>query len=117
MIKAIGDKIIVELMRRVATKGGIIIPDSVGEPQGYGIVISLGEDVEGIQLKDVLVFHPRAGMDMLLDKRIFKCLKRDEAYGILDEDQREDLVTMEIGAVSKSEQIIKPAGGGRIVTP
>ena len=118
MIKAIGDKIIVELMRRVQTKGGIIIPDAVGEPQGYGLVQSLGEDVENLKIGDVLVFHPRAGMDMLLGKKILKTLKYEEVYGILDEDQREELVTMEIGAVSEGVQKVRPVpGGGGIIVP
>jgi len=83
MIKAIGDKIIVEQMRRVETKGGIIIPDSAGEPQGYGLVKSIGDEVKNIKIGDVLVFHPRAGMDMLLYKKILKTLKYEEVYGSL----------------------------------
>lgn len=102
-------------MRRVETKGGIIIPEAAGEPQGYGLVASLGEDVKNVKIGDVLVFHPRAGMDMLLDKKLLKTLKYDEVYGILDEDQREGLVTMEIGSVSEETPKVQPAGGGIIV--
>jgi len=39
MIKAISDKIVVEELKRTVTEGGIIIPDSSGDPQGYGKVL------------------------------------------------------------------------------
>jgi co-chaperonin GroES (HSP10) len=118
MIEALTDKIIVEEMRRVESDGGIIIPEMVGEPQCYGKVLSVGPDVgESIKLGDVLVFHPRGGMAVLMEKKILKVVKEDEVYGKLAPEFCKNLVTMEIGAVSEGEQLVKPAGGGRIVRP
>ena len=55
MIKALADKVMVQEMKREKSKGGLIIPDSVQEPQAYGTVLSIGEKVESpIQVGDVV---------------------------------------------------------------
>jgi len=91
MIQAIGDKIIVQFMRATKTKGGLHLPDQVTDPQGYGKVLTVGEEVnENIKVGDFLVFHPRGGMDMLMNKKILKVLKYDEVYGILEDQEIKD---------------------------
>ena len=65
MIKAVGDKIVVEELKRTKTEGGIILPDSSSDPQGYGKVLSFGEDVENLNVGDVIVFHNRGGQASL----------------------------------------------------
>jgi co-chaperonin GroES (HSP10) len=99
-------------MRASKTKGGLLLPDTVKDPQGYGRVISVGEIVsEATDIKegDFLVYHPMAGMDMLMDKRILKVLKYEELYGILQDDSiKESLDVMQIGANSEGTPIIQP---------
>lgn len=112
MINAIGDKIIIEYMREAQTETGILLPDTSQDPQGYGRVLSVGNEVEHIKEGDVLVFHTRAGMDFILDKKIQKCLKYEEVYGILNDKGLENrLETLEFAGKSEGSTLVKPAGG------
>lgn len=83
MIEAIGDKVIVQVLKRSKSTGGLILPDTAQDPQAYGKVISVGPDVEGIKEGDILVMHLRGGMDVVMDKFLLKVLKADEIYGHL----------------------------------
>lgn len=109
MIQAVGDKIIAEIMRATKTISGLLLPES-SDPQGYGRVVSCGEGVpENIVPGTILVFHLRAGMDMLMNKRILKVLKYDELYGILeDKDIEGTLEVMKIGGSSEGQQLVQP---------
>lgn len=109
MIQAVADKIVVEFMRVTKTTSGLVLPESA-DPQGYGRVISVGELIENIKDGDYLVFHPRAGMDIVMNKTILKVLKYDELYGILrDNEIKDTLEVMKIGGSTEGQSIIKPA--------
>lgn len=115
MIKALSDKIIVEFLKREITKGGIIVPEqAIIDPQGYGKVLSVGEEVTTIKVGDFIVCHPMGGMDMVFDKKIFKVLKYEEIYGILEDkeitDQFEPLRLVVKPKVEEAS-IITPTGG------
>lgn len=117
MLEAVTDKIVVEEMRRVKSEGGIIIPEMVNEPQRYGKVVSIGPDVEGMKIGDVIVCHPREMQTVLLEKKIYGVVRHEGIYGKLDEESCKELVTMEISGVSEGEKLVKPVGGGQIVRP
>lgn len=88
MVKAVADKIIVLLMKKNVTKGGIVVPENaMTEPQAYGKVLSVGEDVKSISEGETLTFHPGAGMDMVFGTLIYKVLKYEEIYGIIDDKE------------------------------
>lgn len=89
MIKAVEDKIVVEVLRREVTAGGIILPDGVQDPQSYGRVLSVGDKAadKGIQVGDILVCHVRGGMDSVIGYKLLKILKLDEVYGILEDEE------------------------------
>jgi co-chaperonin GroES (HSP10) len=107
MIKAVADKIIVQFMRATKTKGGLILPDTVTDPQGYGKVLSVGEDVNNVEVGEFLVFHPRAGMDMLINKQILKVLKYDELYGKLeDQEIKDSLSPLTVG--NPEQKLVQP---------
>lgn len=99
-------------MRATKTASGLVLPESA-DPQGYGKVLSCGDLVtEGTDIKegDYLVFHPRAGMDIVMDKRILKVLKFEELYGILKHEETiETLEPMVLGGTTEGQQIIQPA--------
>jgi co-chaperonin GroES (HSP10) len=99
-------------MRANKTAGGLILPENAKDSQGYGRVISAGELVtEGTDIKegDYLVYHPMAGMDMLMDKRILKVLKYEELYGILQDDGiKETLEPVIYGGTSEGQTLIQP---------
>lgn len=102
MIKAIVDKVVVQLMRREVSKGGIIMPESVQEPQSFGTVMSVGEKVEApIKEGDVLVFHNNAGMAMVVEGKVMKCIMEAELYGIVSD--KEILDTLELCEVKQAD--------------
>lgn len=98
-------------MRATKTSSGLLLPNS-SDPQGYGRVITVGElIVEGTNIKEgiILVFHPGAGMDMLMESRILKVLKYEELYGILtNEEVIKTLETLKLGGMSESTPLIQP---------
>ena len=97
-------------MKATVTKSGLLLPDNTAEPQSYGRILTLGEDVvDTISVGTCLVFHPHAGMDMLMDKRVLKVLKYDELYGILDDKEIEEgLEVIVIGAPTAESRIVSP---------
>ena len=95
MIKAIGDKIVVQEMKREKSKGGLIIPDAVQEPQSFGRVVSIGDAVEApIELDQVLVFHNNGGMAMMIEGKFYRVLMEGEVYGIVESDEIIDQLSM-----------------------
>lgn len=115
MIQALGDKIIVEVLKITKTESGLIIPDTVQSPQGYGRVLSSGEQVENIKDGDVLMFHIMAGMDIVAEKKVLKCLKYEELYGVLDD--KELVSKMEPIVIGAPSVIAKPKTGGIVIAP
>jgi co-chaperonin GroES (HSP10) len=107
MIEAIEDKVIVQVLKRSKSSGGIILPETVQDPQAYGKVLSVGLKVEGINKGDILVMHPRGGMDVVIGKSLLKVLKVDEIYGFLiDEKTRESLDEFTLEAPKEDSKII-----------
>ena len=115
MIKATSDKVIVEFLKREITKGGIIVPEqAIIDPQGYGKVLSVGEEVTTIEIGEYIVFHPMGGMDMVFEKKLFKVLKYDEVYGIIeDKELISQFEPLHLVAKPQMEKpsIVTPAGG------
>lgn len=87
ILQGVKDKIIVEILEKEnKSEGGIFLPETAQlEPQMYGKVISIGEDVGEISVDDVLAFNERAGMDLTFEQKKMKCIKEDEVYAILKE--------------------------------
>ena len=117
MIEALGDMIIVRLLRRNQTTGGIVLPSNSADPQGYGEIISIGPEIptfeepeKNIKEGDKIVFHIRAGMDMVMEKEILRCLKYNEVYGILtNDDFNDNLEEMTLGGTTEGTPLIQAA--------
>ena len=85
-IKAINNIIVVEevVKEEETTDGGILIPSTVKmEPQKYGKVLSVGEQVTNVKVGDIIVFHQAGGQALYMNGVIQRVLKNDEVYGIL----------------------------------
>ena len=110
MIKAINDHVVVEELKRTKTKGGIILPDKAEDPQGYGKVLSVGEEVKNTKEGDIIVFHNRGGQAALIGNKFLRILKNNEIYGILEDKQTlEVLVHLHIASEEKeTSNIIQP---------
>jgi len=110
MIKAVGDKILLEDMRASKTKGGLHLPDNSSDPQSYGKVISVGEKIKNIKPGDILVYHPRAGMALLIERRLLRIVKYEELYGILEsEEVKETLEVIVFGGHTEGQTIVQAA--------
>ena len=109
MIQAINDKIVVDVLMPTKTKGGLILPTNRVDPQSYGKVVSVGDEITNISVGDIIVFHPNSGMAMLMKDKLMKVLGKPEIYGILlDEEVKETLETLTVGG----SQIVKPEPPG-----
>lgn len=95
MIDAKKDKIVTEVLIKGKTSGGLILPEVASEPQGYGRIISCGEDVTSFAEGDVIVHHPNGGMLVVLENKMLRVLKEEEVYGILTD---EDIISTLTGA-------------------
>ena len=85
-IQAINDMIIVEelIKQEETTDSGIIMPSTVKmEPQKYGKVLSVGEEVKNVKVGDVIVFHQAGGQALYMEGVIQRVLKNNEVYGII----------------------------------
>jgi len=88
MVKAVGDNVIVRVLVRDRTTSGIVIPTNVQEPQSYGRVLSVGENVKHVSVKegDIIVCHLNAGQLMVFDNEILRVVKDGEIYGVLEDE-------------------------------
>lgn len=116
MVEAIKDKVIVKLMKRVHD-GNIVVPDSaVMDPQLYGEVLSVGEEVgEAVKKGEVVVFHPSGGQAIVLKEQVLSVVKIEEVYGKLtDKDTLRCLKSLKIGKQEEEGRIVQPNTGGII---
>jgi co-chaperonin GroES (HSP10) len=110
--------VVVLLMRRAMTGGGIVIPSNIPDPQAYGKVLSLGEDVvnKNIKVGDIIVCHLNAGMDMVMERNLMRTLKYEEIYGVLDnKDFEKNLEEMVI--TGGSESLLTTASKPPLIRP
>jgi len=86
-LQGIKDKVIVEILNdEKVTEGGIIVPETVDRsPQKYGKIISMGEDVTGLNIGDTIVFAKFGGQDILFEGKLLKVLMINEIYGVIKE--------------------------------
>jgi len=68
--------------------GGIVIPDvAVNLPQLTCKIMSIGDDVDCVNVGDIIYCHRNAGMDILIDTKPMKVLKDEEIYAIVSEEK------------------------------
>jgi len=96
-LEAVKDKIVVKVLvpKEKITEGGIVLTEDAvknQEPQIAGIVVSFGKDVSfDTKVGEILLMHRNAGMDMIIDKIIYKVIKDDEVYCALRDDCVDEL--------------------------
>jgi len=92
LILAVKDKLVVEpLKQKDTTAGGIVIPESAtpNEPQLRARVISVGNEVtDEIKAGDTIMCHQGAGMDIMIDRIIYKVLGDGEVYATLRKETK-----------------------------
>jgi len=112
IVKALGDKVVVEvIMQEKVTSGGIILPVNVDkDPQGYGEVLSIGEEVKNVKVGDIVIFHKNGGMAIMIDRKIMKVLVNKEIYGVLEEveTKEETAKVLQVVEYTKLGQVFQP---------
>ena len=114
MIKAIDDKIIVVELKRSQTSAGILIPASAIEPQAYGKIISMGEEVANktLNVGDIIVYHKMGGQAISMNNQILCCVPYSSVYGILeDETTLGELEEIKTTAIQPTPEAAALAGG------
>ena len=90
-IQGVKDKIVVEVITgEQVTEGGIVIPEGFKkEPQAYGRVISVGEEVpdKHVKIGEIILFAEFGGQTILLNNKAYRVLLYNEIYGVLMEDE------------------------------
>lgn len=67
-MKAYGRHVLIrKVSKPKTTETGIHIPDAIGIEYGYGRVISVGKDVEGVEEGAIAVFDPTGVREIELD--------------------------------------------------
>jgi len=86
MIDAVGDNVIVEVLKdENKTEGGILVPETTQQPQARGKVLSVGELITTIKSGNIIMCHRAGGQDVLYKGKLYKVLKYGEVYGIVRE--------------------------------
>ena len=87
-MKACMNHIIVKVLpKNDKTEGGLYVPDSARseEPQLTCQVVSVGNKVEDdIKEGDLIWCHARGGQDIMTDRVIYKILKDNEIYAVIE---------------------------------
>ncbi len=112
--------VIVKLLRREKTLGGIVLPGNSADPQGYGEIISVGPEAptykdtpeRNLKVGDKIVFHIQAGMDMVMEQEILRCMKYNEIYGIItNEEFANNLSEMTLAGSTEGHALVQPLSG------
>ena len=81
-------------------------------------MLSVGEEVDKVKEGDVLCFHAMAGMDIALGDNVWRCLKYDELYGIVtDEEFVKRLSPISLTGNKEHSAVPGRKEGGVIVVP
>ena len=89
---AVADKVIVKTVEvEEVTENGLIIPATVSKaPQGFGEVISAGEEVtDKIKEGSTILFPQFGGQVIIVDGQQYRCLMKNEIFCILEKPNDE----------------------------
>jgi len=108
MIEAAKDKIIMEKLIK-KRQGGILLPNMENSPQSYGRVISIGPDVSGVEVGDVLTYRNAAAAAIYLKNKHYDVMPFDDIYGKITDDE----IISELDLFgSNADEMVRPVAGG-----
>ncbi|MCB4743674.1 MAG: co-chaperone GroES [Sulfurovum sp.] len=82
--KPLSKRLLIERVEEAnTTASGIIIPDNAKEKPSRGNVLAVGNDVEDIKVKDVVVFGKYAGTELILDNKEYLVLEVSDVLGVI----------------------------------
>lgn len=97
-VKPLGNRVLVRRAKTVASKGGILLPDSAQEKPQQGEVIAVGPgksneqgelEAMTVQLGDTVLFAGYAGTEVKTEEADEECLllSEEDIFGILTPNQ------------------------------
>jgi chaperonin GroES len=82
--KPLGDRLLVKRVEEATTTAsGIIIPDNAKEKPSRANVIAVGEEVEGVNVDDTVVFGKYSGTELSLDGDDYLVLELSDILGVI----------------------------------
>ena len=69
----------------IKTEGGIIIPEGGVQAEEFIKLISIGLDVKGYSVGDIVVTNPFAGKVFTIDRKTYKVFHPQELYATIKE--------------------------------
>ncbi|MCB4751252.1 MAG: co-chaperone GroES [Sulfurovum sp.] len=82
--KPLSKRLLIERVEEAnTTASGIIIPDNAKEKPSRGNVLAVGNDVEDIKVKDIVVFGKYAGTELILDNKEYLVLEVSDVLGVI----------------------------------
>lgn len=83
-LKALGKKVLVEVASpEKVTKSGIIMPATKDDRSNKGIVVSVGEEVKGINITDTVYFNKFTGAEIEHEGYKYLVLKVEDIHLVI----------------------------------
>ena len=80
-MKSIGKRILIDPTSiETTTKSGIILQTKVEDKPSKGKVVSIGEEVKEIKVKDIVHFNKYVGIEIELNEDKYLTIKEEEVY-------------------------------------
>jgi len=86
-MKAVGNNLIIDIKKEgtTKTKGGLLLAENQREDVRYveAKVISVGEEIVGIKINDIIYFDRHAGHKIEIDKKTYRVIKGQDIVVVL----------------------------------
>ena len=86
-MKAVGNNLIIDIKKEgtTKTKGGLLLAENQREDVRYveAKVVSVGEEIVGIKISDVIYFDRHAGHKIEIDKKTYRVIKGQDIVVVL----------------------------------
>ena len=83
MIKVIGNRVLIEeIVEDIKSESGIILGNTEISPQKIGKVISVGDSVEEIKVKDKVIFDGYKAFPIELDGKTYLIMEESNVIGV-----------------------------------
>ena len=83
MIKVIGNRVLIEeIVEDIKSESGIILGNTEISPQKIGKVISVGDSVEEIKVKDKVMFDGYKAFPIELDGKTYLIMEETSVIGV-----------------------------------
>ena len=85
--RPLGPRVVVKRKDEKTTKTGIILPDNSKEKPLEGTVMSIGDEVENIEIGETVLYGKYSGSDITIDGEDYILLMLEDVQGILDPEE------------------------------